>query len=439
VGIAFEREDAGGGDARTLWKGRPALSLFDIVASDGTWRRTCRSDGSLSLNEDAGAVAIAGAGVTTFGRLEDSGFLDLAIDASRAALSDANTSASELDALFVGTYAGAVLGGQNFPAPIIAGKLGCDDIVSISVEAACASGSVALKQAVNAVRAGEATAALVIGVEKMTSRNTATVTAELSKASDTTSGGYRAGLTFPGFFGLIAKSYLSHYDIARELLAEVCVKNRRHGAQNPHAQFQREVTGEEVLESRMVAEPLRLLDCSAISDGAAALVVGPLEWVAARCDLPIQVLACEQASGRTSVEELDSFLSLPASVRAASRAFSRAGLSTADVDVAELHDCFTIAELIAAEDVGLIAPGCAAAATADGETTIGGRIPINPSGGLLAKGHPVGATGVAQVVEVVDQLRGEAANQVEGARIGLTHNVGGTGGLASVSLFASAV
>jgi acetyl-CoA C-acetyltransferase len=278
----------------------------------------------------------------------------------------------------------------------------------------------------------------VAGAEKMTSRDTPIVTDALARANDTSSGGFRAGLTFPGFFALLAQAYLYEYSAERDALADVSVKNRANGARNRHAQFQAEVTRDQVLESRPIADPLRLFDCSPISDGGAALVVSTVEWARAHVDAPIEVLACEQASGPTAAESLESYVSLPAAVDAAARAFDAAGVRPADVDVAEVHDCFSIAEWVALEDVGFVERGEAPEATSRRETSLGGRIPINPSGGLLSKGHPIGATGVAQLIEIVRQLRGEADNQVEGPELGLTHNVGGTGGLASVTILARA-
>jgi acetyl-CoA C-acetyltransferase len=258
----------------------------------------------------------------------------------------------------------------------------------------------------------------------------------LASASDIASDSYRAGLTFPGFFALLARRYLYDYGVDAELLADVSVKNRDHGSRNPYAHFQTPVTRDEALGARPIAEPLRLFDCSPISDGAAAIVVASKDWASAHgTERPVDVLAAAQASGPVSAEELESFVSLPAVVVAAEKAFTTARLTPNEIDVAEVHDCFTIAEWIATEDLGFFKRGEAAAATADGATRVeGGLRPINPSGGLLAKGHPVGATGVAQLIEIIRQIRGESYNQVAGAELGLAHNVGGTGGLAAITV-----
>jgi acetyl-CoA C-acetyltransferase len=383
-------------------------------------------------------VAIAGCSLTPFGRADGSSIVDLAAHAAEGALQASKASPGDVDAIYLSTFASAVLGGQNFPAAVLASRIGATPIPAIAVEGACASGSVALKQAINLIRSGGAEAVLVVGAEKMTHRDTSAVTAALAQGTDVTSGGFRAGLTFPGFFALLASAYLRRYDIQRADLASVAVKNRRHGARNPLAHFQSLVTAEEVLASRPIAEPLNLLDCSPISDGAAAIVVATLEWARAHVAVPVEVLACEQSSGPASAEEIDDFTSLSAAREAARRAFQEAGVAPSDIDVAEVHDCFSIAEAIALEDVGLFERGTALAATGEGETSFGGRVLVNPSGGLLSKGHPIGATGVAQIIEIAQQLRGVAHTQAPDPELGLTHNVGGTGGLGSVTILGRA-
>jgi acetyl-CoA C-acetyltransferase len=384
---------------------------------------------------------VVGYGQTPFGRLEDETFSDLALRASREALASAGISPDVVDAAFVGTYAGLALGGQGFPAAVLASRLGLGTVPAVAYEGACASGSLAFHQAVAAVEAGVHEVVLVVGVEKMTAAPTADVTATLASATDTASASFRAGLTFPGFFALLARRYLYDFDVGPDLLADVSVKNRAHGSRNPFAHFQTPVTRDEALGARLIADPLRLFDCSPISDGAAAVVVASRTWAAANAvGRPVDVLATAQASGPVSAERLESLVSLPAVVAAADAAFQAAGIGAGDVDVAEVHDCFTVAEWIAIEDLGFVARGEAAEATAAGVTRVGGggQCAINPSGGLLAKGHPVGATGVAQVIEIVRQMRGESYNQVAGAEVGLTHNVGGTGGLAAITVLAAA-
>jgi acetyl-CoA C-acetyltransferase len=383
---------------------------------------------------------VLGYGQTAFGRAEDKTLADLAAEAGQAALESAGVEADAVQAIFVGTYAGVALGRQGFLAAIVASRLGAGGIPVMAAEGACASGTLAFHQAVAAVEASVHDVVLVVGAEKMTSASTAEVTGVLASATDTASGSYRAGLTFPGFFALLARRYMYEYGVEADQLADVAVKNRAHGANNPHAHFQKPITREQALSARQIAEPFRLFDCSPISDGAAALVVGSREWAKAHGAVnPVDVLATGLASGPVSAEDLNSFVSLPAVVNAADGAFARAGITPSEIDVAEVHDCFTVAEWIALEDLGLFERGLAAAATSDGATQLGGgSCTVNPSGGLLSKGHPVGATGTAQLVEIVRQMRGESRNQVADAKLGLAHNVGGTGGLAAITVLAAA-
>ena len=383
---------------------------------------------------------VLGYGQTPFGRAEDKTLADLAAEAGRAALEAAGVGADAVQAIFVGTYAGVALGRQGFLAAVVASRLRAKSVPVMAAEGACASGTLAFHQAVAAIEAGVHDVVLVVGAEKMTSASTAEVTSVLASATDTASGSYRAGLTFPGFFALVARRYIYEYGVEADQLADVAVKNRAHGANNPYAHFQTPITREQALNARQIAEPFRLFDCSPISDGAAALVVASKEWAKAHGAVnPVDVLATGLASGPVSAEDLESFVSLPAVVKAAGDAFARAGVRPAEVDVAEVHDCFTVAEWIALEDLGLLERGAAAAATSDGATRVGGgSCTVNPSGGLLSKGHPVGATGVAQLIEIVRQMRGESRNQVAGADVGLAHNVGGTGGLAAITLLAAA-
>jgi acetyl-CoA C-acetyltransferase len=383
---------------------------------------------------------VIGYGQTPFGRAHDIGITELAVTAATAAMESGGVRAEDVGALFMGTFAGLALGGQAFPAAVLAARLGLGQVPALAVEGACASGSLAFRQAVSAVESGAVDVALVVGAEKMTGLSTATVTRTLACANDVGSDSYRAGLTFPGFFALVARRYIEDYGVERDLLAEVSVKSRQHAAGNPYAQFRKPVSREEAISARPVADPLRLFDCSPISDGGAALVVASREWAAAHgAENPVDVLGIGQAGGPVTPEQMESFVSLPAAVAAAEQAFAAAGVRRDDVDVSEVHDCFTIAEWVALEDLGLFERGEAAAATADGATRVGsGRTPVNPSGGLLAKGHPIGATGVAQLIEIVRQLRGESGSQVDGAELGLAHNVGGTGGVAVVTIMARA-
>lgn len=378
---------------------------------------------------------VIGHGQTSFGRLDGVSLMDLATAATREAMGSASIGPADVDGLFFGTFASLALGGQGLPAAVLSERLGLGDVPAVSLEGACASGSLAFRHAVRAIEAGEIEVAVVAGAEKMTGHTTAVVTDTLARANDTGAESYRAGLTFPGFFALVAQRYLHDYGVDRDLLAEVSVKNRAHGAHNDKAHFQKPVSRAEALAARPIADPLRLFDCSPISDGGAALVIASREWAAAHDVVrPIDVLSVAQAGGAVSAERMDSFVSLSAAVSAAQEAYAGAGIGPEDVDVAEVHDCFSVAEWVALEDLALVPRGEAAATTAEGATRVGGRLPVNPSGGLLSKGHPIGATGVAQIIEIAKQLRGEADNQAVDARVGLAHNVGGTGGVAVVTV-----
>jgi acetyl-CoA C-acetyltransferase len=269
----------------------------------------------------------------------------------------------------------------------------------------------------------------------MTDVGVETTTDALAAAADREWEGIM-GATFPGLYAMIARLHMHKYGTKQEQLAAVAVKNHHNGTMNPKAQFQNEISIETVLNSVMVADPLRVFDCSPITDGASAVVLAPAEIARKFTDTPIYVKASAQASGTISLHDRPDITTLDATVAAANRAYKMAKTTPKDIDFAEVHDCFTIAEICAIEDLGFVKKGEGGEATESGMTALGGKIPINPSGGLKACGHPVGATGVKQAVEITLQLRGEAGKrQIDGAEIGLTHNVGGSGGTAVVHIF----
>ena len=381
---------------------------------------------------------IAGYGQTRFGRQPEAGLTGLAVEAAEASLADAGLGPDRVEGVFLGSFAALALGGQGFPAAVLADRLGLGPVPAFALEGACASGSLAFTRAVAAIEAGELDIALVVGSELMSAHPTTDVTAALARANDIDSESFRAGLTFPGFFALLARAYADRYDVDIELLADVSVKNRDHGARNPMAHFQKPIGRAEASGARPIADPLRLYDCSPVSDGAAALVLTSARSLPEGSSSPVRVIAVGQAAGATSPERMDSFVGLTAAQHAARSAFDAAQVGPDDIDVAEVHDCFSIAEWVALEDLGLFPRGEAAAATASGATRVGGQVAVNTSGGLLAKGHPVGATGVAQLGEIVHQLRGDAHVQVDDAQVGVTHNVGGTGGVAVVAVLGDA-
>ena len=385
----------------------------------------------------AATVGVAGSAMTRFGRQPDRGVADLAIDAARAAMADAGIAAEDVDALYLGTFLGRSLQGQGVLASVVAQRLGLGPVATTVVEGACASGGIALRHGMLACRAGAADVVLCVGVDRMTNASSGEITQGLAEAFE--AGVDRElGLTFPGFFGLVASAHTARFGTSRDQLSAVSVKNRDHGSGNPDALFSTPVELAAVNEARPIADPLRLLDCSAIADGAAAAVVVRDRAAAPRPDRCVSLLACEQGSGpaaAAAVEDLCSFGATTVAMRAACRA---AQIKPADVDVVELHDCFTIAEIIDSEDLAILPHGEAAAAIEAGATRLGGEAAtVNPSGGLLSRGHPVGATGLAQVHELVAQLRGEARNQVPGTRVALAHNLGGSGATASVTVLAA--
>lgn len=381
-------------------------------------------------------LVIAGSAMTRFGRHPEAGPIEMAVQAAREAISASGLAADDIDAVYLGTFLGQSLHEQGVLASIVARRLGLGAVPTTVVEGACASGGIALRHGVLACRSGAAEAVLCLGVEHLTGFTTEAVTGGLAEGFEF-DGDRQLGLTFPGFFALVASEHQAKYGTSREELAAVPVKNRAHADGSPTAMFNVPVSLAEVVASRPIADPLRLFDCSPISDGAAAVVVTTPAVAAAAQERPVRILACEQASGATGIEQIDDLTSFEATTTAARRAFAAAGVKPEDVDVVELHDCFSIAEIVDCEDLGLLPKGEAAAAIADGATTFGGtRAVVNPSGGLLSRGHPVGATGLAQINELVRQIRGVAHHQVEGAELALAQNLGGTGATATVTVLA---
>jgi acetyl-CoA C-acetyltransferase len=381
------------------------------------------------------SVAIIGAGMTKFGESWERGFRELVTEAGVRALEDAKISGDEISAGYVGTMASGSLVGQEHTGALIADYMGLNPIPITRVEGACASGSLALRQGILAVSSGLHDVVVVGGVEKMTDLDTAAVSQILGGAGDQEWELF-LGATFPGLYAMMARRHMHEYGTTEEMLASVAVKNHENGAKNKYAQFQREISMETALNSKMVADPLKVMDCSPITDGAAAVVLAPMEKAASYAQKPIEVLASEQATGTLALHDRKSLTSINAAKIASERAYKKAGLTPKDISVAEVHDCFTIAEVVATEDLGFFEPGEGGKAALEGRTKIGGDIAINTSGGLKATGHPVGATGVKQACEISWQLRGERGDaQVKDVEYGLTHNVGGSGATAVVHLY----
>lgn len=359
-------------------------------------------------------VSVVGVGMIPFGKYPEKNIADLGWPAVKAAIKDAGIEAKQIQAAYSGTARGGAMVGQR-----ILGRIGLAGLPIVNVENACSSSSSALRQAVIAVQSGACDIVLVIGVEKLSKFGGGTL------PLDEDDWEVRLGLSMPALYAMRAQRYMHEYGLKPEQLARVSVKNRRNGALNPDAQMRKEVTVDEVMASRMIADPFTLLQCCPTGDGAAAIILASDATARRICSDPIRVCASHLTSGKFMAGFRD-MTSPEITVRGARECFEEAGLGPKDIDVAEVHDAFSIAELLYYEAFGFCPRGEAASLLDSGATSLGGRIPINPSGGLLAKGHPVGATGAAQVVEIVRQLRGEAgARQVEGAKVGLTHATGG--------------
>ncbi|RLG57548.1 MAG: thiolase domain-containing protein [Candidatus Hydrothermarchaeota archaeon] len=379
-------------------------------------------------------VAVLGVGLTKFGELWETSFTELFVEAGTKAIENANIDGKDIDAIFVGNMSGGRFIDQEHISSLIADYAGLTPIPSTRVEAACASGGLAIRHAIMGIESGFYDIVVVGGVEKMTDVLTERTTQILATAAEQ-EWEANLGMTFPGLYAMMARRHMHEYGTTREQLALVSVKNHRNAVNNPYAQFRFEITVEDVLNSTVVAEPLRLLDCSPITDGAACLVLASEKKAKEFVDNPVYIIGSGQASSTISLHGRENIAIMDATINAAKEAYKRAGIEAKQIEVAEVHDCFTIAEILAIEGLGFVKIGKGGKATEEGLTEIGGKIPVNTSGGLKAKGHPVGATGVAQAVEITLQLRGEAEKRQVNADIGLTHNVGGSGGTAVVHIF----
>ena len=381
-------------------------------------------------------VAVIGIGLTNFGELWDRSFRQLITEAGSRAILDAGISGNEIDALYVGSMSAGRFVGQEHVGALVADAAGFSymNVPSIRVESACASGGIAIRQGFISVASGVNDVVVVGGVEKMTDVYGTEATNTLATAADQEWESF-FGATFPGLYAMIAARHIYEYGTTREQLAQVAVKNHANGALNPYAQFKKAIPIESILNSPMEAYPLSMMDCAPVSDGSAALILCALDKAKKYTDKPIKIIGSGQASDTLSLHGRDNICTIESTVQAAKKAYKQAKIKPQDVDVAEVHDCFTIAEILAIEDLGFVKKGEGGKAIDNKITTLDGKIPVNPSGGLKAKGHPVGATGVAQIAEIVIQLRGEAEKrQVKDAKIGLAHNVGGSGSSAIVNI-----
>jgi len=379
-------------------------------------------------------VAIVGVGISKFGIRGGVSLRELAAEALREALEDAGIEKDQIEMVVTGCASDEfALCGQ--PGAQVQDYLGLNPKPHLRVEAACASGSMAVRVGWMTIQSGLADVVLVNGVEKMTEASTSLATEIMGKFGDSM-WEYPFGISFPGYYAMMASSYLATYrEAARSDLAKVAVKNHYYGTLNPKAHMQKVVTEEQALSGFVVAYPLRLHDCSLISDGAASVIMVS-EKIANRFDKGVWLTGLGAGSETHGIGSRKSLTSLESARVAAQQAYAMAGINAKDVDVAVVHDCFTIAELVAYEDLGFCRPGTAPMLIRDKETYADGRIPVNVDGGLKAKGHPIGATGVAMSAEIVKQLRGECnERQVKDARIGLSHNVGGSGQFVAVHIY----
>ena len=375
-------------------------------------------------------VAIVSAGMTRFGELWESSLRELFAEAAVECLKAAKV--DRVDSIVVGNMSAGQFVGQEHLGPLLADEIGMTGVPATRVESACASGGAALRMALFEVASGASDLVLAGGVEKM--NDGGDVTAVLASAADQEYEAYH-GVTFPGLYAMIARAHMNAYGTTEEQLADVGVKNHRHGAMNPKAQFQLEFTREAIMNSTLVADPLRLLHCSPVSDGAAAVLVCPLDQASKYTDRPVKIRGVGASTGTIALANREDPAFLDAVQRSAEQAYEMAGVGPEDIQVAEVHDCFAIAEICCLEALGLVEKGIGGRAAGSGETALGGRIPVNTSGGLKSKGHPVGATGIAQAIEIFEQLRGESGQrQVPDAKIGLAQNMGGSGGSSVVHI-----
>jgi acetyl-CoA C-acetyltransferase len=377
------------------------------------------------------AVQIAGVGSTTFGIHSDRSLQSLAGEAARMAIADSSLPAERIGAVFVGNFVGGILSGQELLGPIVAADLGLRHVSAVKIEAACASSSAAVWIGHQLIQGGAQEAVLVIGVEHLTGHPREAFTSAMTAAIDHRTEG-RDGLTFPGFWGLVMSRHMHLFGTTREQVAHVTSKNRGFGLNNPLAQFRKPISVEEVAGSALIADPIRKFDCCPATDGAAAVVL-TTEELARRYAAPaVRVAASVLVNGPVRVTDYQDITTHDGTVEAARRAYQAAGVGPQEIDVAELHDCFSIAEIVDAEDLGFFVKGEGGRRLMSPEPR--DKIVINASGGLLSKGHPTGATGCGQIYEVVQQLRGRHPNQVEGVRLGLTHNGGGTAAAVTVHI-----
>ncbi len=377
-------------------------------------------------------VFVIGSSISKFGKMQESGRESLA-KVSLDAIKDAGIAPREIKSAFYSNAFG-ITEKQAHVGPLINTALGIPEVPSVTIESACSSSSAALHEAFMHVASGHDDMCLVAGAERLSHLDTLSATTYFAMGSDFA---FEAanGVTFPGLYASMAIAHMKKYGTTREMMGSVALKNHENATKNPNAHFRKKISMEAYLESPVIAHPFHLYDCCPFSDGASAVVIASEDRAKELKSELVEITASERGGSIATLQDRRDVTSISGAVDAAGRAFRRAGVAPDEVDVAEVHDCFTIAEIIAMEDTGLFKRGEAGKAVMEGQTAIGGKIAVNPSGGLKAKGHPVSATGVAQIHELYEQLTGRAAErQVDGAETGLAHNVGATGGSCTVHL-----
>jgi acetyl-CoA C-acetyltransferase len=381
-------------------------------------------------------VAVVGVGHSKFGRRTDVNVAELAFESIKQAVDDAGVDKGDIKNVVVGSAGGWYE--ESLPAVIVNEYAGLGSVGTMRVEAACASGSAAVKAAYNSILSGEADVAMAVGVEKMTEVDTLTSVELIGRAGSYMWEFENFGMTFPAYYALYAVAHMNKFGTTEEDMSRVAVKAHHYGSLNPLAQFQKEITLEKALGSQVVAWPLKLYDACPLTDGSAAVVLAREEVAKKLTDTPVWIKGVGYSSDSANLSKRSDYVGLEASVKASQRAYAAAKVGPDKIDVATCHDCFTIAEIMAYEDLGFCKKGEGGKLVREGQTELGGKIPVNLDGGLKAKGHPIGATGVSMTVEITKQLRGEAGPRQAQIRngIGLVHNVGGTGHYAYVTVLA---
>jgi acetyl-CoA C-acetyltransferase len=380
-------------------------------------------------------VCVLGAGSTKYGKLSDS-IADITTQASVDAIESAGIDPKEVDASYISNVFG-IADKQVHLGPVLMSNLGISDKPSLSIESACGSGSVAFREAFANVAAGFYDCLVVTGVEKVTHTGTEWTTTYFSYCSDFFYEG-QAGASFPGLFASMARAYLTEFDATEEDFARVAVKNHDNGLLNPKAHMHKKITVDDVMKSAVVASPLKLFDCCPFSDGASSVILCSEKFAKEHSKDYVEVIGSGRGGSPAALQGREHMTTIPSTKIAAEKAYKMAGVTAKDIDFAEVHDCFTIAEVVDTEDLGFFEKGQGVQAVREGRTKLNSDISINPSGGLKSKGHPIGATGVGQVAEVFEQLTGKAGERtVKDAKIGLTHNFGATGASCAVHIFQS--